>query len=88
LLDLIRKRVESGGVDRSAGDLMVSARHAHLLERALAAMKQVLAEGRTQAIDLVASDLADALAALSEITGDAVTDDVLDRIFSTFCIGK
>jgi tRNA modification GTPase len=88
LLEIIRKRVESGGVDRSAGELMVSARQAHLLDRALAAMNHVLGQARNQAMDLVACDLADALASLSELTGDAVTEDVLDRIFSTFCIGK
>jgi tRNA modification GTPase len=88
LLELIRKRVESGGVDRSAGGLMVSARQAHLLDRALDAMKHLLGEGRHQALDLAACDLGDALASLSELTGDAVTEDVLDRIFSTFCIGK
>ncbi|MGD1002591.1 MAG: tRNA uridine-5-carboxymethylaminomethyl(34) synthesis GTPase MnmE [Candidatus Brocadiia bacterium] len=88
LLELIRKRVESGRVDRSAGELMVSARQAHLLGRALGALKHLLGEGPDQALDLVACDLADALASLSELTGDAVTEDVLDRIFSTFCIGK
>ena len=88
LLELIRQRVESGRVDRSAGELMVSARQAHLLGRALGAMEHLLGEGRDQAMDLVACDLADALASLSELTGDAVTEDVLDRIFSTFCIGK
>jgi tRNA modification GTPase len=88
LLELIRKRVESGRVDRSAGELMVSARQAHLLDRALGAMKHILGEGRNQAMDLVACDLTDALTSLSELTGDAVTEDVLDRIFSTFCIGK
>ncbi len=46
LLELIRKRVESGRVDRSAGELMVSARQAHLLDRALGAMKHLLGEGR------------------------------------------
>ena len=33
-------------------------------------------------------DLYQALTALNELTGDVVTDDILDRIFSTFCIGK
>ena len=88
LLELIRRRVESGRVDRSAGELMVSARQAHLLDRVLGAMKHLLGEGRNQPMDLVACDLADALAWLSELTGDAVTEDVLDRIFSAFCIGK
>jgi tRNA modification GTPase len=88
LLALIRKRVESGGVDRSAGELMVSARQAHLLDRALAALRHALSEGASLTMDLVASDLSDALASLSELTGDSVTEDVLDRIFSAFCIGK
>jgi tRNA modification GTPase len=88
LLEVIRERVESGGVDRSAGELMVSARQANLLDRASSALKQILAEGADQPMDLIACDLADALASLSELTGDRVTEDVLDRIFSTFCIGK
>ncbi len=88
LLELIRGRVESGGVDRSAGELMVSARQAHLLGRALGALRHLLGEGPNQPLDLAACDLAGALASLSELTGDAVTEDVLDRIFSAFCIGK
>ncbi|PYS21024.1 MAG: hypothetical protein DMG11_28630 [Acidobacteria bacterium] len=33
-------------------------------------------------------DLYQALSALDELTGEVVTDDILDRIFATFCIGK
>ena len=33
-------------------------------------------------------DLYQSLSALNELTGDVVTDDILDRIFSTFCVGK
>ena len=39
-------------------------------------------------MDLIAGDLAEALASLSELTGDTVTEDVLDRIFAGFCVGK
>ncbi|WP_243372818.1 tRNA uridine-5-carboxymethylaminomethyl(34) synthesis GTPase MnmE [Geotalea sp. SG265] len=38
--------------------------------------------------DLLAIDLRDALAALGEVTGETTADDVLDRIFQQFCIGK
>jgi len=39
-------------------------------------------------IDLVADDLAAAAAALGGITGEVSTEDVLDRVFAEFCIGK
>jgi len=38
--------------------------------------------------EMVLLDLYQALSALDELTGDIVTDDILGRIFSTFCIGK
>jgi len=38
--------------------------------------------------EMVLLDLYRALAALDELTGDSVTDDILDRVFSRFCIGK
>ena len=38
--------------------------------------------------EMVLLDLYRALGALDELTGDVVTDDILQRIFSSFCIGK
>jgi tRNA modification GTPase len=38
--------------------------------------------------EMVLLDLYQALAALDELTGEVVTEDILDRIFSTFCVGK
>ncbi len=38
--------------------------------------------------EMVLLDLYEGLSALDEMTGEVVTDDILDRIFSTFCIGK
>jgi tRNA modification GTPase len=37
---------------------------------------------------MVALDLYTALGALNELTGDTVTDDILGRIFASFCVGK
>ncbi|MBV8689359.1 MAG: tRNA uridine-5-carboxymethylaminomethyl(34) synthesis GTPase MnmE [Candidatus Eremiobacteraeota bacterium] len=39
-------------------------------------------------MDLIAPDLQTAFASLGKLTGDAVTEEMLDRIFSRFCIGK
>ncbi|WP_084503273.1 hypothetical protein [Desulfatirhabdium butyrativorans] len=39
-------------------------------------------------LDAVMVDLHDALNALSEMTGERYDDDILNRIFSDFCIGK
>lgn len=39
-------------------------------------------------VDLVASDLENAAFALGEITGITVTDEIVDKIFSKFCLGK
>jgi tRNA modification GTPase len=38
--------------------------------------------------EMVLLNLYDGLSALDELTGEVVTEDILDRIFSTFCIGK
>ena len=39
-------------------------------------------------MDLIAVDLKEALDALSEVTGEISSEDVLDHIFSNFCVGK
>ena len=38
--------------------------------------------------DFISMDLQDALTALGEITGDSVDDEIIDRIFTRFCLGK
>jgi tRNA modification GTPase len=64
-------------------------RHKVKLEKALVASraaKEGLWSGRPA--ELVAIDLRDALDALGEIIGVTTTEDILDQIFSRFCIGK
>ena len=39
-------------------------------------------------MDLIEVDLEDAISSLSNITGETTTEDVLDVVFSEFCIGK
>jgi tRNA modification GTPase len=53
---------------------------------ALSTSEQALASGVPH--EMVLLDLYNALASLNELTGEVVTEDILERIFSTFCIGK
>lgn len=64
---------------------VTNARHIEALADARAALAQALAAGDA---DCVSTDIRDALCAIGSITGRAVDDAVLDRIFERFCVGK
>ena len=70
------------------GDLPVAhARHADAVSRAIAALDRAEKMAPRQP-ELAAEDMRLAARALGEITGAVRTEDLLDRIFSRFCIGK
>ena len=78
----------STGENRS-DTVITSLRHKIALERAFASMRtaeQGLSGGLSP--EFIAFDLREALGALGEVTGQSITEEILDRIFSTFCIGK
>jgi tRNA modification GTPase len=69
--------------------LVTHLRHQTALQRTQDAMTAALASVEAgQAGELIAMDLRAAIDALGEITGAVSTDDILDRIFKEFCIGK
>ncbi|MBS0556045.1 MAG: tRNA uridine-5-carboxymethylaminomethyl(34) synthesis GTPase MnmE [Proteobacteria bacterium] len=90
-LDLLReelKRLAGHGEERAQGAFSARTRHVQALQDVaahLAAARQHL-EHRTG--ELAAEELRQAQHALGEITGKFSSDDLLGRIFSTFCIGK
>jgi tRNA modification GTPase len=64
-------------------------RHKLLLEKALSAAETIADELQKEiSTELVAIHLQEAIDALGEITGDFAKVDVLDQIFSRFCVGK
>lgn len=70
-------------------DLAINQRQAAALTRAKTALQQVQTTIAEQLpLDFWTIDLRNAIQALGEITGEEVTESVLDRIFSRFCIGK
>jgi tRNA modification GTPase len=66
---------------------LTNVRHAAALEDAVACLGRAR-EALPLGEEIVLEDLRGALAALGEITGEVANDDLYDRIFSTFCIGK
>ena len=69
--------------------MVTNVRHHMALERArdsLGHASESIAVG--MAAELVALDIRAAADALGEITGAITTDEILERIFSEFCIGK
>ncbi|TAL11770.1 MAG: tRNA uridine-5-carboxymethylaminomethyl(34) synthesis GTPase MnmE [Nitrospirae bacterium] len=89
LRDAIRDAVLKQGPEPSEGVLITHLRHRGALERAHAALAQVrLSVERRMAAEFIAVDLRGAVNAIGEIIGETTTDDILDRIFREFCIGK
>ena len=68
---------------------MARRRHLEALERATAALTQAMEQLESyRAGELVAEELREAQNALSEIGGAFTSEDLLSRIFGSFCIGK
>jgi tRNA modification GTPase len=73
----------------SDGVVVTHVRHRVALERAELSLKESLASvKRGVEPEFVAVDLREAAASLGEIVGEITSDEVLDRIFSEFCVGK
>lgn len=69
------------------GEIITSARHVSALYQAQNALKNAIVSlGDT--IDCTLIDLREAYDVLGEITGKTATEDVVDSIFSRFCVGK
>lgn len=75
--------------DAPAGEILTNARQAEAVDRALAALTaayDALLQGCTP--DIVLTETEGAMSALGELSGKTVREDVTNRIFERFCVGK
>ncbi|MGE5612780.1 MAG: tRNA uridine-5-carboxymethylaminomethyl(34) synthesis GTPase MnmE [Bacillota bacterium] len=89
LLDAISGLFMEGAVDVNNEVLITNIRHKTLLEKSaesLASAKEAYENGLT--LDLVAIDIRESAENLGRITGESVGEDIINEIFSRFCIGK
>jgi tRNA modification GTPase len=89
LKDKIKECVWSGEIKAEMLQVMINSRHQEALKRArVATVRTVEALQSGLSLELAALDLRIAVNAVGEIVGKTSTEDLLDSIFSQFCIGK
>jgi len=83
------KTVFNGVTIPQNGVIINNIRQAKALKRAIRGLKHIM-EGVKKKMphDILTVDLKDVMDSLGEITGDSVSDEIINNIFSRFCIGK
>jgi len=89
LKDRIKETVWAGEIHSEMLQAMINSRHEDALKRARVAVENA-AKGlhSDQTLEIVAMELRIGVNAIGEIVGKTTTEDLLDSIFSQFCIGK
>ena len=75
--------------DAPAGEILTNARHAEAIGRALESLRaarEAMLLGVTP--DAVLTEAEEAMAAIGELTGASIREDITNRIFARFCVGK
>jgi tRNA modification GTPase len=89
LKDAIKNLIWAGKIEAGMLQVMINSRHQEALGRARAGAVRTLDALRADVtLELVALDLHIAVNAVGEVVGKTATEDLLDSIFSQFCIGK
>jgi tRNA modification GTPase len=89
LKDAVVSEVIRHGIESPSEILVTSLRHKQGLEKAAGTLTKLLADiPRNLPPEYLALDLQAGLESLGEIVGETTREDILDQIFSRFCIGK
>ncbi len=92
-LDVLKKtmvfNIFESNIDISASEIVFTMRQKLVVSRAIKILEEILGMLNEEiSHELLAIDLRRVVDAIGEITGEVLTDDILDIIFSGFCIGK
>lgn len=85
----IQEMVFSNQIDYNQNELVSNSRHIDLLKKAFGHCNEALSATNNQLpYDFIEVDVKDAILYLGQITGESVEKDLLNNIFSNFCLGK
>lgn len=88
LAEHIEKMFSLGEISADGNITITNLRHKQALAAAKVHLESALAAIFKMPLDLVAIDVTNAIEALGEITGQTVSEEIIERIFSRFCLGK
>lgn len=90
-IDLLKEKIKEAVIDKEAmeTEFVTNQRQQECLLNSRKALSNALIAAQNGEIqDLISIDIKSALIALDEITGEVITDEILENIFEHFCIGK
>lgn len=87
LLDEIKRRLTEGRGDFSSSVIIDSERQKDALDRLLSQLEFLVSHG-DESYDIIALFFQSTLSVLGEITGEVTSEELLDTLFSNFCLGK
>ena len=80
---------QRGSASSRRGSIVTNVRHQTMLQAAAGAIEDAIAAAKNKApLELIEIDISSAYENLGFITGDSVREDVIDQVFSRFCLGK
>ncbi|MBQ3123141.1 MAG: tRNA uridine-5-carboxymethylaminomethyl(34) synthesis GTPase MnmE [Firmicutes bacterium] len=87
--DAVENLVYEGGVKPGESALVTNARHEDLMRRAKDFTDDAMSAAEmSEPLDIIEIDVKEAYSCLGEIVGETVSDDIINEVFSRFCLGK
>ncbi len=89
LVELIAEQVFQKSLVDDREGFIPNVRHARALEKSAGFLRKAISGiDNALPLELIAMDMRDAIGCIDEISGRNISDDILDHIFNSFCIGK